>query len=190
MSSKQAILLRIEQNKPVSIDLPKRIGNSTVMPGTELKDDFINSLIKVGASVVELDNESKLIDYIKSKHREGIDFGESEVWSKYTSEYPINKLEKIDTIILSAWFGVAENGAIWLDESKFPNRLLPFISQKLIIKLSKEDLVQDMHRAYQILNMEKSGFGVFISGPSKTADIEQSLVYGAHGAKEMLVILF
>lgn len=190
MSSKQAILLRIKQNKPAYIDLPERIGDFTIMPGTELKDNFIKSLIKVGAGVVELDNESEVIDYIKTNHQEVIDFGEPEVWLKYTSDYPINKLEKIDTVILSGWFGVAENGAIWLDESKFPNRLLPFISQKLIIKLSKEDLVQDMHRAYQILNMEKSGFGVFISGPSKTADIEQSLVYGAHGAKEMLVILF
>jgi len=47
-----------------------------------------------------------------------------------------------------------------------------------------------MGEVYKKLNLGKTGFGVFISGPSKTADIEQSMVYGAHGAKEMYVILY
>jgi len=86
-------------------------------------------------------------------------------------------------------FGVAENGAIWLEDKDLPNRIAPFITEHLIIKLNFREIVPTMQEAYRRINLKGTGFGVFISGPSKTADIEQSLVYGAHGAKEMTVLL-
>jgi L-lactate dehydrogenase complex protein LldG len=46
-----------------------------------------------------------------------------------------------------------------------------------------------MHQAYERLQGREYNFGVFIAGPSKTADIEQSLVLGAHGARTMTVFL-
>ena len=63
------------------------------------------------------------------------------------------------------------------------NRLLPFICQHLILVIDKSDIVPTMHHAYQKIDIAKEGFGIFIAGPSKTADIEQSLVIGAHGAR-------
>lgn len=93
------------------------------------------------------------------------------------------ELEKLDKVYLKGLLAVAENGAVWINESQMHNRLLPFICQDLIIVIEKSDIVATMHHAYQKIDVAKEGFGVFIAGPSKTADIEQSLVIGAHGAR-------
>lgn len=98
-------------------------------------------------------------------------------------------LEDLNLAILEGQFGVAENGAIWLDDRQLPHRALPFITEHLVIVLSKSRLFPTLHQAYDKIGDEYSGFGLFIAGPSKTADIEQSLVIGAHGAKSLRVVL-
>jgi L-lactate dehydrogenase complex protein LldG len=98
-------------------------------------------------------------------------------------------LEDVDIAILNGKFGVAENGAIWITEKEMTQRALPFICQRLILVLSPKDIVPLMHDAYQLIAAEDYNYGTFIAGPSKTADIEQSLVLGAHGPVSMSVIL-
>ncbi len=98
-------------------------------------------------------------------------------------------LEDLGLAILDGQFGVAENGAIWLEDAELGLRVLPFITEHLVIVLERTDLVETMHQGYTRIGDAYSGFGVFIAGPSKTADIEQSLVIGAHGAKSLRVVL-
>ena len=77
-----------------------------------------------------------------------------------------------------------------MDDSQLPHRVIPFITEHLVIVLSKENLVDTLHQAYKRIGEEHSGFGLFVAGPSKTADIEQSLVIGAHGPVSLTVILY
>jgi L-lactate dehydrogenase complex protein LldG len=49
--------------------------------------------------------------------------------------------------------------------------------------------VPTLHEAYQQLAVNEAGYGVFKAGPSKTADIEQSLVIGEHGSMSLLVFI-
>lgn len=100
-----------------------------------------------------------------------------------------HELADLNLAILEGQFGVAENGAIWVDDTQLRLRALPFITEHLVIVVEKKNLFPTLHQAYQKIGDAYSGFGLFIAGPSKTADIEQSLVVGAHGAKSLRVVL-
>jgi L-lactate dehydrogenase complex protein LldG len=100
-----------------------------------------------------------------------------------------HELESLDWVIVPGDFIVAENGAIWVDGAILPHRVMLFIPQYLAIFVSRSQVVHHMHQAYAKIGHPTPGFGVFISGPSKTADIEQSLVLGAHGCRKMQVFL-
>lgn len=90
-----------------------------------------------------------------------------------------------DIAVVEGVFGVAENGCIWLCEPENMPRLDYFVHEALVILLDPEEIVANMHDAYDRLGEQTTGYGIFISGPSKTADIEQALVFGAHGAREV-----
>ena len=97
-------------------------------------------------------------------------------------------LKDIDLAIVKGNFAVAENGAIWMKNESNRHRALYFIAQNIVIVIDEKEILDNMHEAYKRISFEDSGYGVFISGPSKTADIEQSLVIGAHGPKSGYVI--
>jgi len=98
-------------------------------------------------------------------------------------------LQTIDFAIVPGAFGVAENGAVWLQGDVTPHRVLFFIAEHLAIVLPAGRIVHHMHQAYQQSELKARSFGLFLCGPSKTADIEQSLVIGVHGARSLTVFL-
>jgi L-lactate dehydrogenase complex protein LldG len=99
-------------------------------------------------------------------------------------------LSELDWTIAPGQFAVAENGAIWVDGASLPHRVAPFITQHLALVVPAGEIVPHMHAAYARLERpEEPQFGVFVAGPSKTADIEQSLVLGAHGCRTLEVFL-
>jgi L-lactate dehydrogenase complex protein LldG len=70
------------------------------------------------------------------------------------------------------------------------HRVTPFICENLILALAKDNIVANMHQAVKQVALQPGELGLFIAGPSKTADIEQALVVGAHGACSLNVYLY
>lgn len=97
-------------------------------------------------------------------------------------------LKDIDLAVVKGEFAVAENGAVWVKNPQNRHRALYFIAQNIVIVVDKNAIVNNMHEAYELISFDSGSYGCFISGPSKTADIEQSLVIGAHGPKSGYVI--
>jgi len=194
MGSRNQILERIKSNKPALLDLPK-INISLFQEDLNLIKEFTKKVEVVGGNVINASSNdniiqqiNKLFPNVKVKFSNLTDTQSFNTIDLASLHKP-HDLEDLDLLILESKLAVAENGAIWVSDNEIPVRVLPFIAQHLILVISAKDIVPYMHQAYDKLNKFDSGFGVFIAGPSKTADIEQSLVIGAHGALSLTVFL-
>lgn len=107
----------------------------------------------------------------------------------FSAEVPPHSFEDIELAVLEAELAVAENGAVWLPEQRMGQRIIPYICQHLAVVIPTERIIPTLHEAYEKIGVGDYGFGAFIGGPSKTADIEQALVLGAHGPISMTVFI-
>ena len=192
MNSKTYIIDKVRKNRPSEGILPEL--PEFVSDNSDLVSMFKEQLQFVGGTMLELKKRQSIEACIAKVYP-----SEKSRWSNVKGVSSLNismdvitdshELKDVDLVVLKGAFGVAENAAIWIPSNTLQYRVLPFITQHLVIVLDKSDIVLNMHQAYQKLDIQSAnGFGVFISGPSKTADIEQSLVIGAHGSRSLLVV--
>ena len=191
MTSKEKILENIKKNNVVvDVELP-----SYENFGITFEDKFekFSTMIEsVGGKALIIDKKDldKTVQELYKDEKviasnvDGFTLGNKDS----NEEEDAHKLKDIDLAVVKGNFAVAENGAIWMRNEDNRHRSLYFIAQNIVIVIDEKDIISNMHEAYEKINFEDSGYGVFISGPSKTADIEQSLVIGAHGPKSGYVI--
>ncbi|MBM3403042.1 MAG: lactate utilization protein B/C [Bacteroidetes bacterium] len=190
MSSRELILKAVAENKPDLTALPEMDLSLTIRYANKI-EQFIDKLKSAGATTCHQDSKLVLQNDLTEVKAQGkfiidlLDIPHSKDWG----DLHASQLESLDTCYLRAELGVAENGAMWISEKQMSNRLIPFICQHLVIVINEENIVNTMHEAYQRIETTADGFGVFIAGPSKTADIEQNLVIGAHGSRSLRVYL-
>jgi L-lactate dehydrogenase complex protein LldG len=192
MTSRERILDMIKENQPSFSELPELFVSSKNEESSV--ESFKTVLKMIGGMVVLVNNMEEIRDYVlehfTGKGRvistlpELANVTESGWEDKDPHEY-VN----VDLAIIKANFGVAENAALWITEDLMQQRIVPFICQQLAVVVSAKTIVPTMHEAYDLIADSDYGFGTFIAGPSKTADIEQSLVLGAHGPKSMIAFL-
>ncbi len=192
MSSREKILAAVKINQPALQQLPALEELKAIQYENDF-DQFKTVLTTIGGTLVEINTTNEITEYVKhnfSTHQNYVttipELGEIKMLDEHLDPH---FLENIEVAIINAEFGVAENGSVWLTDMEMKIRALPFICQHLAVVLHKKNMVSNMHQAYSLIGKSDYSFGVFIAGPSKTADIEQSLVLGAHGPKTMTVFI-
>jgi L-lactate dehydrogenase complex protein LldG len=191
MTSREKILSEVSKNQPPPLPLPE-IGFKG--PDQDNVQTYMDTFIGIGGKVFAVDSLSS----VKSLIREQFDTskrmittldGFRDTLELYSPQADPHTFEDVELAVIRAHLAVAENGTVWLTEQIMGQRIIPFICQHLAVIVDASTIVPTMHEAYAKIGQGDYGFGVFIGGPSKTADIEQALVMGAHGPISMTVFI-
>lgn len=203
MSSKEEILQSIRNNTRDRYDKPDLSSlEKNAMTFDDKISQFGESLKLVGGHLYVAGNDEDINDIVRKLYPEAkriasvsdkVMVNGKEQTVSCATFHPDDvvesgELDGTDLAIINGHVGVCENGAVWIEQD-VEQRAIYFISESLVILLDRNNLVNNMHEAYKLIDTGVYGYGVFISGPSKTADIEQALVMGAHGAHDVTVVL-
>lgn len=191
MSSKEEILERIRRNTGKKYEMPDL--NLDAITYADKISTFIQVLEASGGEAHLLSPDEDLNVVIRSYYPQAERIGSNLPGITCATFNPDDlvdprELDGVDVSIVQGDFGVAENAAIWLPKQT-KHKAVFFISNALVILLDRNEIVNNMNEAYRRIASASYDYGVFMSGPSKTADIEQALVFGAHGPIRVTVIL-
>lgn len=194
MTSRDEILASVRRHLPEAVALPELSGPWIEYP--DVQAQFASVLEMIGGRCIrvpsiEAINEelSKIPSYITAKQVVSRVAGAGRPTVDLDAINDPHELENIDFAIVPGQFGVAENAAVWVNDDGIRHRVIFFLCQHLAFVIPAKDVIHNMSQAYERLSFESPRFGAFIAGPSKTADVEQSLVIGAHGARSLTVFI-
>lgn len=194
MSSKEDILKKYRANIRQQFDMPDLSDiNAITYPNPLLQ--FMNMTKSVGGNAIEVESGRDINELIRELYPDAKEIASNLPEITIATRNPdtvgrARDLNGTDVGVIRGKFGVAENGCVWIPQ-QMKEKAVCFISENLIILLPKSQIVNNMHEAYKRIEFDKTydGYGTFISGPSKTADIAQVLVMGAQAARSVTVLL-
>lgn len=204
-SSKEKILKKIREalSNPAPLPFPKSEGsNSVFQPHTEeleilFAEEFTRLLGKFAFCVNEKDAKNQIQKLITQKKWKHIYCIENELKKYLTgdgfSELNNTSLANCEAAITSCHYLVARTGAIVMSSAQQSGRTVSAYAPVHICIAYIDQLVFDTRDALKGIK-EKYGdtipsFITFAAGPSRTADIEKTLVVGVHGPKEVYLFL-
>ena len=175
MTSREKILADVIKNQPERIPLPDLSGFKGAIQNNV--QAYMDTFIGIGGNIFTVDD----IESVKVLIRQQFDVTKrmvttlpsfADTLEVYSPTVDPHSFEDVELALIKAHLAVAENGAVWLTEEVMGQRILPFICQHLAVLVEATTIVPTMHEAYAEIGASDYGFGVFICGPSKTADIE------------------
>ncbi|MCD9185320.1 MAG: lactate utilization protein [Pyrinomonadaceae bacterium] len=170
---------------------------------SSLAEIFRENLRSIGANCEIVEDKSKAVSFIQTRINEkklkkiavsdaGL-IGEIVGLLEFAGDFIRNASKEVlfetDLGITSAQFGIAETGTLVIESDKEFNRLASLVPPIHICVLEAEKIHQTLGEVLQELEKDLSRSVTFITGQSRTSDIELTLALGVHGPAELHVIL-
>ena len=194
MSNKEDILKKYRANVREKFDMPDLSDIKGITYADPLVQ-FIKMTESVGGHVIEVKEGQDVNLLVKDMYPDAKEIASNLPEITIATRNPdtvgrARDLNGTDVGIIRGKFGVAENACVWIPQT-MKEKAVCFISENLVILLPKSQIVNNMHEAYKRIEFDKEydGYGTFISGPSKTADIAQVLVMCAQAARSATILL-
>ena len=191
MSARDDILARVRRNQPPPQPLPPM--RAFDAGAGSMQEGFKAALVRMGGKVAEAPADADLGALVRQL------FPDAGIVCSATPEVAGTlsldsvrapaELKDVDVGVVRAAFGVAETGSLWLTETELGVNALGFLAQHLVVLLDPARIVRNMHDAYGERSRFDARYGVFMTGPSATADIEGVLIHGAQGIRSLTVVL-
>lgn len=197
MSARENILKRLRDNTRETYDMPAMNGLNPITFADSVAEFVAKTTTTAGARVLEMKDGDNLNDLVRQAYPDAkiIASNLPDVDAQLNPDTvdDARELMTADVGVVEGTIGVAENACIWIPQQT-KEKSVCFAVQQLVIVLRRDAIVNNMHEAYRLISdsndyFKKYPFGTFISGPSKTADIESALVYGAQAARGVTVVL-
>lgn len=192
MSNKEDILKKYRANVKQKFDMPD-LSDIRAITYPDPLVQFIHMSETVGGHVIEVKGDRTVDSLIRELYPDAKEIATNLPEVTIATRNPdtvgrARDLNGTDVGVIRGMFGVAENGCVWIPQ-QMKEKAVCFISENLVILLPKSQIVNNMHEAYRRIEFNDYGYGTFISGPSKTADIAQVLVMGAQAARSVTILL-
>lgn len=203
-SSKENILKKIRQalSHPVPLPFPKSEGNNSVFQTqtddleVQFAEEFTRLLGKFAFCENEPDLTKQLQQLFTEKKWDNIYCNEEKLFPliSHSTTYQIDKptLADCDASITTCEYLIARTGTIVMSTAQTGRTTSVYAPVHICIAYTNQ-LVYDNKEALQLLKEKYEGripsSITFATGPSRTADIEKTLVVGVHGPKEVYLFL-
>ncbi len=132
-------------------------------------------------------NEALTVTRAESETLDSVNWPEALEVSKYCD----NSID--DTTVCEAFCAIAETGSLVMLSSRASPTTLNYLPDNFICLLNRQNIVQHIEDVWERVRTESAGMPRalnIITGPSRTADVEQTIQLGAHGPRRMHVILY
>lgn len=191
LSARDEILGAVRAALPPAVERPGALEPfEAATDASPLVEIFVAAATAAGADVMRCrsDDVARVLGARSADARSVLSFAGVAPTAASGASDP-HELASLELAVFESALGVAESGAVWLATSDPIVRGALFLAERVLVVVGERHLVRDLHAAYARLDVRAHRFGAFVAGPSKTADIEQALVIGAHGPKALTVLL-